>query len=84
MDMGYYWSQDIVGGAELPYTADDIVTVAMMQTSVDGTFFATTNTKQRLQCVFHHQIGVSNTTECCYFVTANMPFFSKTLDFLSK
>ena len=52
MTMGYHWFQDVVGGAELTYEADNIVPVVPMYDSVDGTlngiFFLATNAKQTI------------------------------------
>jgi len=50
---------------------------------------ATSNNERRtksefLQRALHHQIGVSNTTERCCSVTANLPIFSKALECLSE
>jgi len=52
MTMGYHWFQDVVGGAELTYEADNLVPVVPMYDSVDGTlngiFFLAINAKQTI------------------------------------
>jgi len=52
MTMGYHWFQDVVGGTELTYEADNLVPVVPMYDSVDGTlngiFFLATNAKQTI------------------------------------
>jgi len=50
--MGYHWFQDVVGGTELTYEADNLVPVVPMYDSVDGTlngiFFLAINYKQTI------------------------------------